>query len=177
MKEPSKRHIEKTISSTVQIKSKAESVWENITNVQLEQFSDPWYFKLLNIPKPLKAEVTRNGVGGSRIAFFNNGKKFIQTIDTWEELKEYSFSFNPEKNFVVGFFFDLSDGIFKILTGSYYLRITTNGISLELKTTYSISRNANWILSGPIRIVLYVFQEYLLKSIKKNSELHSIEIN
>lgn len=168
-------HIKKTISTTVQVKSNAESVWKNITNVQIEQFDDPWYFKLLNIPKPLKAEVTKNGVGGKRIAFFNNGKKFIQTISTWEELKEYSFTFNPEKHFVVGFFFDLSDGVFRILTGSYFITGNLNCLNLELKTTYSISRKANWLLSIPIRIVLYIFQEYLLKSIKKNSELLTFE--
>jgi len=170
-------HIEKTISSSVFIRSEAKSVWENITNVQIEQFSDPWYFKLMNIPKPLKAEITKKGVGGRRTAFFNNGKKFIQTINSWEELKEYSFSFNPDKNFVVGYFFDLSDGVFKILTGSYYLTDSHKGLHLELQTTYSISKQTNWILSWPIRTVLNIFQEYLLRSIKRNSELRSIETN
>lgn len=130
-----KNHIEKTISSTVAIDSEAAAIWNNITNVQLEKFSDPWYFKLLDIPKPLKAEVTLHGVGGSRIAYFNNGKRFIQKIKTWKEHEEYSFSFNPEKKFVVGYLFDLSDGIFKILSGSYYLTKLNSGMNLELKTS------------------------------------------
>ncbi|MDG1037540.1 MAG: hypothetical protein P8O89_01200, partial [Polaribacter sp.] len=110
----SNRHIIRTLSSSIDINGRAEKVWDNITNVRIEQFSDPLAFKLLGIPRPLKADLLTKGEGGQRIAYFDTGKRFIQEITTWEPLKEYSFNFNPEKDFIAGHFFDISDGVFRV---------------------------------------------------------------
>ena len=169
-------HIKRTISSTVFVQSDPGVTWDHITDVRIGSFKDPWYFKLLNIPKPLRAEITKNGVGGQRIAFFDNGKRFIQSITAWREFKEYSFTFNPERNFVVGYFFDLSSGLFRILQGSYSLKKDKGRLALELKTTYSIHKSSHWWLALPVKFVLLVFQRYLLRSIKKNSEADAVQI-
>ena len=134
------KHIVKTLSSSIEINSGPETIWRNITDVKLEQFSDPVIFKLLGIPKPLKAEVISEGEGGKRIAYFDSGKKFIQEILVWKPLKEYSFSFNPEKGFRVCYFFDLSEGVFQIPFGAYYLSTNGQTTTLQLTTTYSIDR-------------------------------------
>ena len=78
------KHIIKTIGSTIDIKGRPETIWNNITNVKIEQFSDPAIFKLLDIPKPLKAEIISEGKGGRRIAYFDSGKKFMQEILIWQ---------------------------------------------------------------------------------------------
>ena len=166
----SNRHIIKTISSSIDINGRPEKIWENITNVQIEQFSDPTAFKLIGIPRPLKADLLKEGKGGQRIAYFDTGKRFIQKITTWEPLKEYSFNFNPEKGFVVGHFFDISDGVFRILNGSYYLSKKGEKTQLKLSTTYSLDRRVYLLFSIPIKLILTTFQKYLLTSIKKNSE-------
>src|SRR3954451_14004572 len=101
-----RRHISRSIHSSINITAKAGVIWENITNVNLEEYSDPILFKALGIPKPLKADIISTGVGGERIAFFNSGKRFVQRITTWKPFQEYSFHFNPEKGFMVGHFFD-----------------------------------------------------------------------
>lgn len=54
-------HIIKLIYSDIDINEQPEKIWENITNVKIEQFSDPIIFKLLDIPKPLKAEIISEG--------------------------------------------------------------------------------------------------------------------
>lgn len=164
------RHIVKTIGSTIDIQGRPETIWDNITNVKIEQFSDPTIFKILDIPKPLKAEIISEGQGGKRFAYFDSGKKFIQEILVWKPLKEYSFSFNPEKGFRVCYFFELSEGVFQIPTGSYHLKTIGQTTTLTLKTTYSIDRRLNFLFSIPARLILKSFQRYLLKSIKKNSE-------
>lgn len=162
-------HIVKVLGSAIEIKAKPETIWEHITNVKIEQFSDPLVFKLLNIPKPLKAEVISAGAGGKRIAYFNSGKKFIQEILVWQPFTEYSFAFNPEKGFRVCYFFELSAGVFQIPFGAYYL--TTNGqtTTLKLTTTYSIDRRLYFLFNVPARLILKAFQRYLLTSIKKNA--------
>src|SRR6478735_5927252 len=132
------RHIIKTIDSTIEINGPPEAIWDNITNVKIEHFSDPFIFKLLDIPKPLRAEIVSEGKGGKRIAYFDNGKRFLQEILVWIPLKEYSFSFNPEKGFRVCYFLELSEGIFRIPSGAYFLTVTNNRTNLRLVTTYSL---------------------------------------
>jgi hypothetical protein len=162
-------HITRTISSQIQISGDRQTIWEKITNVQIEEFSHPAIFQLLDIPKPLKAEIIADGVGGRRIAYFDNKKRFVQEILIWNPFTEYSFSFNPENGFRVAYFFDLSNGVFQIPTGSYYL--SENGhVTLELQTTYSIHKYLFVLLYLPVTIVLKLFQRFLLTSIKKNSE-------
>ena len=164
------RHIIRTLSSSIYINGRAEKVWDNITNVRIEQFSDPLAFKLLGIPRPLKADLLTEGEGGQRIAYFDTGKRFIQEITTWKPLKEYSFNFNPEKGFIAGHFFDISDGVFRVPNGSYYLIQKGDNIQLKLSTTYSLDTRVYFLFNIPVRMILKAFQKYLLTSIKKNSE-------
>lgn len=169
MKTP-KQHIEKSTSSSVNINALTEIIWDNITNVRIEQFSDPKFFRLLGIPRPLKADLYAEGIGGKRIAYFDTGKRFIQEITVWQPQREYSFNFNPEKGFKVGYLFDISDGIFRVLNGSYSLTEKGNVTTLQLSTTYSIDKRFYFFLNLPVRVILIAFQKYLLASIKKNSE-------
>lgn len=164
------QHIIKTICSTIQINGRPDVVWDNITNVRIEQFSDPKIFRLLGIPRPLKADIVSEGKGGQRIAYFDSGKRFIQEITMWEPLKEYSFNFNPEKGFIVGYFFDISEGIFRVPTGSYFLTTNDTTTTLQLTTTYSLHKRVFFLFNIPVRLILKAFQKYLLTSIKKNSE-------
>ena len=162
-------HKIKSIDSDIEINGPPGVIWENITNVKIEQFSDPLIFKFLDIPKPLRAEVISEGVGGSRIAYFNNGKRFIQEILVWKPLTQYSFSFNPEKNFKVCYFFELSEGVFRIPRGEYFLSTNSSFTTLKLATTYSIDKRFYFLLNLPVRLILKLFQRYLLSSIKRNS--------
>ncbi len=85
-------------------------------------------------------------------------------------LQEYSFSFNPEKGFRVGYFFELTEGVFRIPSGAYYLTKNGSSITLRLKTEYSIDTRFYHLFNLPVKIILKAFQRYLLVSIKKNSE-------
>lgn len=134
------RHIVKTLGSTININGRPETIWDNITNVKIEPYSDPTIFKFIDIPKPLRAEIISEGQGSRRIAYFDSGKKFMQEILVCKPLTEYSFSSNPEKGFKVLYFFELSEGVFQIPTGAYYLTTTRQITSLKLTTTYSIDR-------------------------------------
>ena len=73
----------------------------------------------------------------------------MQEILVWKPLTEYSFSFNPEKGFKVMYFFELSEGVFQIPTGAYYLTTTGQTTSLKLKTTYSIDRRLYFLFNIP----------------------------
>lgn len=160
----------KKISSSVNINSSIENIWDKITNVEIENFKFPWYFRLLNIPKPIRAKILKEGVGGKRMAFFDNKKTFTQEIVTWEKHKTYSFTFNSEDTFKAGYFFNIFTGIFRISKGTYYITTVEAQNQIELQTDYMIKKGFNWILGKPIYLILTVFQSYLLNTIKVTSE-------
>lgn len=145
-------------------------VWDQITNVDIASFPHPRYFRFLGIPNPLRAEVVDSGVGGQRIAYFDSGKRFMQQITVWNPPVEYGFTFNPEKGFKVAFFFDISDGLVRIRTGSYLLDSGGATTTIRLGTEYSIDQRFEPVLALPVRIVLRGFQRFLLKVITRNAQ-------
>ncbi len=60
------------IKNSTRINAPIKYVWQQITEVDIAAFQHPMYLRALGIPKPLRAEVVEAGVGGVRIAFFNN---------------------------------------------------------------------------------------------------------
>lgn len=162
------RRMTGALSATALLEASPERIWDEITNVDIHSYPQPWYFRVAGIPHPLRAEVLSTGVGGQRIAYFASGKRFIQRITKWEPLREYAFTFNPEKGFRVVFLFDLSDGIVQIPTGSYLLTKQGSSVLLKLSTEYSIDRRVSWILGPPVRLGLRTFQRYLLLGIGRN---------
>lgn len=169
--------VSRSSASSTSVASSAERVWAEITDVDIANYANPRVFRLMGIPHPLRAEVLADGVGGQRIAYFATGKRFVQRITTWEPLREYAFTFNPEKGFRVAFFFDLSDGVIQLVSGAYLLDSDNldrenNTTRIRLSTSYSIDRRAYLLLDPPVRVVLQMFQRYLLRSIKRNVQRH-----
>jgi hypothetical protein len=85
---------------------------------------------MLGIPKPLRAEIVESGVGGARIAYFANGRRFSQIITTWQPYEQYAFTFQADPGFRVAYLLDLSAGPFQMKSGSY--QITPHQDSLLL---------------------------------------------
>lgn len=104
----------KYISNTITLNSETAEIWKEITNVMVGKFKFPVLFSVFGIPKPLSAEVIKEGVGGYRVAIFSNDAQFQQEILEWENNKKYRFQFNPTQNFKVGHFMNLSNGPFEI---------------------------------------------------------------
>lgn len=158
----------KTVSNTVHIKSNSKDVWNEITHVMINKLSFPTLLSILGIPKPLKAQVIKEGIGGYRTAHFSNGAMFQQEILEWELHKKYRFSFNASDNFKVGHVMNLAHGPFEINTGEYTLNETTQGLILELSSDYRLNGVMGYLFHLPFRIVVYRFQKYLLKAIEAN---------
>jgi len=99
------------------------SLWKNITEVDLASFSHSSWLSMLDVPKPVRAELLQEGLGGKRVAHFENGKKFSQDITVWDPHREYAFSFHADPGFRVGYVLDLASGPFRMVSGRYFLRL------------------------------------------------------
>jgi hypothetical protein len=153
------------------IEASVEIVWQHVTEVDIASFRHPAYFLLLGIPKPLRAEVTKPGVGGRRVAYFDNGRTFTQQITTWQPHTQYDFTFKADAGFRVGYLLDLSDGPFQMKAGSYRIVPGEGDVRLFLVSQYELRGFFGWCLAIPVRLVLDLFQRYLLRGIKANAEL------
>ena len=158
------------IEHSTSIHAPAEIVWNHITEVDIASFDHPAYLALLGIPKPLRAEVTNPGVGGRRTAYFANGRCFTQEITIWQPCKQYDFTFHADPGFRVGYLFDLSDGPFQMTAGSYRIVPSGGRVQLFLASEYALRGFFGWCLAIPVRLVLNLFQRYLLRGIKANAE-------
>jgi hypothetical protein len=166
----SKSSNQYTIRHTILINAPAESVWRHITEVDIASFKHPAYFSLLGIPKPLRAVISEPGLGGTRTAFFSNGRRFSQEITEWQPHERYAFTFQADPGFRVAYLLDLSDGPFQMKAGSYRIVPAQNGVSLSLASWYELRGTAGVCLFIPVRVVLNLFQRYLLRGIKANAE-------
>ena len=158
------------IAQSIPIAASTESVWNQVTQLDIAAFRHPLYLSALGIPKPLRAEVLRGGVGGARVAHFSNNLRFAQEITDWKPGERFAFTFKPDPGFRVAYLLDLSDGPFRITAGAYDLAPSANGTHLTLSSTYDLHGVFGAILRWPVRLVLYLFQAYLLRGIRANAE-------
>jgi hypothetical protein len=161
------------IESSTDVHASADAIWGEITEVDIASFQHPTYLRLLDIPKPLRAEIVATGVGGSRVATFGNGRRFSQRITEWQPHERYAFTFEPDPGFRVAYVLDLSRGPFRLCSGAYRIETSPSGTRLSLASEYELEGTAGALLRWPTRGVLSLFQRYLLQGIKANAERRS----
>jgi hypothetical protein len=154
----------------VDVAAAPHRVWQEVTQVDIASFSHPAYLSALGIPKPLRAEVIRPGVGGARIAYFSNQLRFTQEITEWQPPERYAFTFKADPGFRVGYCLDLSEGPFRMVAGEYRLNGTEKGTRLILSSQYELCGVMGACLQFPVRRVLHLFQTSLLRGLRANSE-------
>ena len=162
-----KRH---SIEHSAHVAASPETVWQEVTQVDIAAFRHPAYLTILGIPKPLRAELLQPGLGGVRIAFFSNNRRFVQEITAWQPPQHYAFTFKADPGFRVAYLLDLSAGPFRMLAGAYQLRRTARGTWLTLSSQYELRGALGVCLGLPVRLVLHLFQAYLLRGIRANAE-------
>lgn len=162
-------YLDKYVTSSIIIKSSNLTVWNNVTNIKSEYHPDTLLFKILNIPKSMKAEIIAEGISGIRLVYFNTGKKFVQKINSWNPYNYYSFTLYPEKGFTILHLFEISEGVIQLNGGAYELVETEKGINLKLTIYYKIKRNYRFLTILAKLIVGYVHKNILI-GIKKDCE-------
>lgn len=158
------------IEHSAQIAAPPATVWQEVTQVDIAAFPHPAYLSLLGIPKPLRADLLRPGAGGVRVAHFSNQRRFSQEITEWRPPERYAFTFAAEPGFRVAYILDLATGPFRMIAGAYSLRPVGRDTALTLSSEYELRGLRGACLYGPVRIVLHLFQGYLLRGIRANAE-------
>jgi hypothetical protein len=164
-------NLEFVVESSQLIESEVVKVWKHVTDVDGMAYPHPAIFKILGVPRPLRAELKGAGVGAARTAWFDNRKRFTQLVSEWTPPTCLRFSFTADPDFRVGYLFDLSCGPFRIIEGWYHLdAVPPKTTRATLGTRYFCSINRILIVPWIIRRVLLAYQRFLLRMIKANCE-------
>ncbi|GAA4320602.1 hypothetical protein GCM10023149_19950 [Mucilaginibacter gynuensis] len=165
----------------IDIKADKSEIWPNVTRVRaIKKDEDKgWLTEKLGFPRPIRAELNYNGVGGYRKAIFDKGLIFHEEVTDYKDQQEMSFTIkaNPyeiqsttmdEHVVIGGRYFDVMDGTYQL----QQLNATTYRLYLyshfKLTTTFNLYASlwAEWIMKD--------IQNNILQVIKERSELKSI---
>lgn len=157
------------LESSLRIDAAIDHVWQCVTDVDLTTYPHPSIFRLLGVPRPLRAELEGGGVGACRTAWFDNGKRFRQVVSEWRPPSSLRFSFTADPGFRAGYLFDLSAGPFRILEGWYHLEaLQATATRATLGSRYRCSIPRMLLAPWGIRRVLAAYQRLLLRKIGAN---------
>lgn len=173
---PLSPEVFKTYTSII-INSNDKKIWQNVTSVKeiKEKEDSSTLTKWLGFPKPIKAELDKQEVGGYRKAIFEKGLIFNETVTEYKNLRLMRFKIKAntyeipsttldEHILIGGEYFDMLDGTYeleKIAKNQYKLILYSN---FSMKTTFNSYAGiwGKWIMKD--------IQNNILKVIKERSE-------
>jgi len=164
------------VKNTVVINSSADSIWQNVVrvkNIGQDEYHKG-FFNYAGIPRPLYAELDKDGIGAKRTGHFEGGLIFRETVSEWDLNKKVSFNIQVVPSSIRNTIFDqhiLKSDHFKFIGASYQLdKISANKTLLTLSSTYLLSTNINYYASFWGDLLLSDFQQRLLSVIKERCE-------
>lgn len=157
----------------IDINADKANIWNNVTRVRgISSTEDKgWLTETLGFPRPLRAELNYNGVGGYRKAIFDKGLIFHEQVTNYTDQKFMRFTIqaNPheipsttmdEHVVIGGDYFDVIDGTYeleKLNSKTYRLHLYSH---FKLTTTFNFYAGlwANWIMKDIQNNILQVIK-------------------
>jgi len=164
------------VKNAIIINNNADSIWNNVVRVKEIKGSEysKGIFNYAGIPRPLYAELDKNGIGANRVGHFEGGLTFRETVNEWEPNKKVSFSIKMVPSTIRQTVFDqhvLRGKHFKFVGASYELtKISDNKTLLTLSSSYQLDTRINYYGSTWGNLLLSDFQQRLLEVIKNRCE-------
>lgn len=171
------------VDTQIEIKSDPGTVWENIVTVY--EISDEEnrnsLFMLMGFPKPIKAELDYKGIGGTRLAIFDKGLFFTETVTEWDYQKSFSFKIKADPNSVPPEALDehvlVGGEYFDILDGKYEIESVDGNVTLHLQSKFKLSTNFNFYSGFWSKLIMKDIQNNILNIVKQRSEKNELNNN
>nr|WP_315202238.1 hypothetical protein [uncultured Flavobacterium sp.] len=166
----------KTYTSII-INSNSKIIWDNVTSVKeiKEKEDSSNLTKWLGFPKPIKAELDKQEVGGYRKAIFEKGLIFNETVTEYKDLKLMRFKIKANTYEIPSTTLDehilIGGEYFDMLNGTYELeKISENQYKLILYSNFSMKTTFNSYAGIWGKWIMKDIQNNILKVIKERSE-------
>lgn len=168
---------EHRVHNTIEIKAAPSSVWNQIKSVPTigpNELPDSWVHRI-GFPRPLDAVIDHEGVGGIRLARFERGLVFNETVDTWVPNKSLSFAIAVDPKDIPPTALDehvtIGGPFFDVLHGEYRIEPHADGsATLHLESRFRLSTHFNAYAGLWTDLIMHQIQSDILGVVKKRSE-------
>lgn len=165
-----------TEHTSIFIKSEPGKVWDNIVKVSpiSEEEDRNSLFRVMGFPRPIRAELDRNGVGGVRKAIFDKGLFFTETVTQWDSLKSFTFTIEADPESIPPTALDehvsVGGEYFDVLEGRYEIIPAEGGVTLNLTSKFRLSTGFNFYSGFWSKLIMKDIQDNILNIIKARCE-------
>ncbi|NSL88978.1 SRPBCC family protein [Chitinophaga sp. Mgbs1] len=161
----------------IDIKAQKENIWKHVTRVSAipEQQDKGWFTRFLGFPRPIKAELDFEGVGGYRKAIFDKGLIFDETVTAYEHQKSMRFTIKADPCNIPSTTMDehvvIGGKYFDVLDGTYELEPLSGGICrLHLYSHFKLATSFNFYASWWASWIMKDIQQNILQVIRHRAE-------
>lgn len=161
----------------IDIHAPKENIWNNVTRVsEINAAQDKgWFTRMLGFPRPIKAELNYEGLGGYRKAIFDKGLVFDEIVTEYEHERKMTFTIkaNPydipsttmDEHIVIG------GAYFDVLNGTYELeQLDDNTFRLHLFSHFKLTTSFNFYASWWAGWIMKDIQNNILQIVKDRAE-------
>jgi hypothetical protein len=165
-----------SIHDAIDIAAPPERVWKEIASVpridrgELPQQVIYW----LGFPRPISATLSGEGVGSRRMAVFERGVSFFETVTDWQPFHRLAFTIMADPQFIPHTAFDrhivVGGRFYNVLDGRYEIEEHAGGCRLHLTSTHVLGTPFNAYSSWWSRWVMNQIQGSILEVIRNRAE-------
>jgi hypothetical protein len=132
----------------------------------------PSLYHTLGVPRPVRATLDREAVGGIRVGEFEYGLTFHEIITVWETNQTVRFDVEVHTNTRdTDILAQIGGRYFDIFEAGYRIEPLTDGrVRLHLSSTYRLSTHFNLYGALWSDWILHDFQNYVLYTVKTRVE-------
>lgn len=163
------------VANSIRIQADAATVWKKI--VRVERITEPQesVFFSMGFPRPVEAVLSGHGVGKTRLATFERGLQFYETVTDWSENRKLGFTIKADPKMTPLTTLDdhvtVGGAFFDVLSGTYEIEKTGAGeVELKLYSEHRISTHFNFYARLWSRFLMGEIQSNILKVIKTRAE-------
>ena len=164
------------VNTSIMINADEKEVWENIVRVYEidETENDNTMFLMMGFPRPIRAELDKEGIGGVRIAEFDRGLYFTETVTQWDPMRSFTFSIEADPESIPLTALDehvtVGSVYFDVLEGKYQLEPVDNGVMLHLSSKYKMATTYNFYSRIWCEAIMADIEDNILHVIKNRCE-------
>jgi hypothetical protein len=164
------------VNTSIMIHADEKEVWDNIVRVYdiEEGENDNTLFLWMGFPRPIRAVLDKEDIGGVRIAEFDRGLYFTETVTHWDPMKSFTFTIEADPKSIPLTALDehvtVGSTYFDVLEGKYELEPTPDGVLLHLSSKFKMSTSYNFYSRIWCEAIMADIQDNILHVVKKRCE-------
>ena len=164
------------VATAVDIDADSATVWRQIVRVPTITPAEApsTFFRWIGIPRPLEATLSADGVGGLRVARFEGGIAFHETVTAWTPEQGFAFdvrvvpdSIGPD---VLDRHVRVGGEYFDVLEGRFRIEPAARGVVLHLTSRHRLTTRLNGYASLWTTAVMRDIQDTVCNVVKHRSE-------